>query len=122
MHPLSTPQHKRLEPECVEAVNERMRQAASHLDFNPELVDNCAAELHLYCKAKHLQGAAAVDCLADNRWVEGRGRVWRGLEAVHVGLDTQCVENTSIFMCHQGVMMGTKWPNMIRMVVDASAT
>lgn len=61
-------QHEPLEPECMEAVKERDRQAAADLGFIPHLADACGAEVHTLCKGDHLQGAAVIDCLADNRY------------------------------------------------------
>ncbi|GFH23703.1 Golgi apparatus protein 1, partial [Haematococcus lacustris] len=59
--------HKVLEPECMEAVRERSRQAAADIRFLPTLSAACGSELRSLCTSPDLSGPAVLDCLADNR-------------------------------------------------------
>eukprot|EP00198_Chlamydomonas_reinhardtii_P000733 XP_001690068.1 predicted protein [Chlamydomonas reinhardtii] len=52
---------------CMRLVVERQLQAATDVAFVPDLMEACAREHATYCASPDLEGARALECLADHR-------------------------------------------------------
>ncbi|KAG2448959.1 hypothetical protein HYH02_005713 [Chlamydomonas schloesseri] len=52
---------------CMRLVVERQLQAATDVAFVPDLMEACAREHATYCASPDIEGARALECLADHR-------------------------------------------------------